>query len=156
MTELSPVQAEPTLIHKDAVKTGPPGLQRIPVHVALYRKKFVKSLHSLKVNSHIPCRSPAMPCRQEFRLCLSHLIYTVRPCLIHTCHAAPVACHDQAVLKATSQGHGTARHGHGTAWHVWISIWRPEMACGRPAFVRLLPSTTRSSTNIVIRIIPIR
>ena len=23
-------------------------------------------------------------------MCLSHLIYTVRPCLIHTCHAAPV------------------------------------------------------------------
>jgi hypothetical protein len=24
-------------------------------------------------------------------------------------------CHDHAVLKATSQGHGTARHGHGMA-----------------------------------------
>ena len=23
-------------------------------------------------------------------MCLSHLIYTVRPCLIHTCHAAPM------------------------------------------------------------------
>ena len=28
-----------------------------------------------------------MPCRYRFRMCLSHLIYTVRPCLIHTCHA---------------------------------------------------------------------
>jgi hypothetical protein len=37
----------------------------------------------------------------------------VRPCLIHTCHAAPMPCHDHAVLKATSQEHGTARHGHG-------------------------------------------
>ena len=28
-------------------------------------------------------------------MCLSHLIYTVRPCLIHTCHAAPMPrpCH---------------------------------------------------------------
>jgi hypothetical protein len=52
------------------------------------------------------------PCRAAKGLdCLSHLIYTVRPCLIHTCHAAPVPCHDHAVLKATSQGHGTARHG---------------------------------------------
>jgi hypothetical protein len=35
----------------------------------------------------------------------------LRPCLIHTCHAAPGPCHDHAVLKATFQGHGTARHG---------------------------------------------
>jgi hypothetical protein len=40
-------------------------------------------------------------------------IYTVRPCLTHTSHAAPVPYHDHAVLKATSQGHGTAQHGHG-------------------------------------------
>jgi len=28
-------------------------------------------------------------------MCLSHLIYTVRPCLIHTCHAMPMPrpCH---------------------------------------------------------------
>jgi hypothetical protein len=33
--------------------------------------------------------------------------------LINTRHAAPVPCHDHVVLKATSQGHGTARHWHG-------------------------------------------
>ena len=39
-------------------------------------------------------------------MCLSHLIYTVRPCLIHTCHAAPMPCSNHAVLlKATAQ-HG--------------------------------------------------
>jgi hypothetical protein len=39
-------------------------------------------------------------------MCLSHLIYTVRPCLIHTCHAMPMTCSDHAVLlKATAQ-HG--------------------------------------------------
>jgi hypothetical protein len=46
------------------------------------------------------------------------LIYTMRSCLINTCHA--MLCHDHAVLKATSQGHGTAWHGHGMAcvnWH---------------------------------------
>ena len=53
-----------------------------------------------------PCCSPVMPCRQRFRKCLSHLIYTVLPCLIHTCHAAPMPCSDLVVfLKATAQ-HG--------------------------------------------------
>jgi hypothetical protein len=51
-----------------------------------------------------PCRSPAMPCRLGFRICLSLLIYTVRPCLIHPCHAASMPCSDHAVLlKATAQ-----------------------------------------------------
>ena len=37
-------------------------------------------------------------------MCLSHLIYTARPCLIHTCHA-------HAMLRPcrSSQGHSTAR-----------------------------------------------
>ena len=39
-------------------------------------------------------------------MCFSHLIYTVRPCLIHTYHAAPMPCSGHAVLlKATAQ-HG--------------------------------------------------
>jgi hypothetical protein len=53
---------------------------------------------------------------------------TWRPCrayaalMPHLCraHAAPVPCHDHAVLKTTSQGHATARHGHGMVcvnWH---------------------------------------
>jgi len=71
-------------------------------------------------------------------MCLSHLIYTVRLCLIHICHAVPTPCSDHAVLlKATAQ------HG------------RREMACGLPARVRLLPATMQSSTKIVIRSIPI-
>jgi len=71
-------------------------------------------------------------------MCLSHLIYTVRPFLIHTCHAAPIPCSDHAVLlKATTQ------HD------------RREMARGLPARVRLLPATTRNSIKIVIRSIPI-
>jgi len=82
-----------------------------------------------------PCRSPAMPCREGFRMCLSHLIYTVRPCLIHTCHAMPMPCSDHAVLlKATTQ------HS------------RRETACGLPFCVRLLPATTRSSTKIISNI----
>jgi hypothetical protein len=68
-------------------------------------------------------------------------------------HAVPLLCHDLAVLKATSIGHGAARHesGMGMAWYAWISIGRPETACGRPVRVRLLPVTTRSSTKVVTR-----
>jgi hypothetical protein len=39
-------------------------------------------------------------------MCLTHLIYTVRPCLIHICHAMPMPmpCSDHAVLlKVTAQ-----------------------------------------------------
>ena len=75
-----------------------------------------------------------MPCRYGFRMCLSHLIYTVRPCLIHTCHAMPMPFSDHAVLlKATAQygrreSMATERHerGMGTAWarHVMFeSAW---------------------------------
>jgi hypothetical protein len=64
---------------------------------------------SVKVDSHIPCCSHAvpLPCRSDKALdCVSHLIYIVRPRLIHACHAVPLPCHEYAVLKATSQGHG--------------------------------------------------
>jgi hypothetical protein len=71
-------------------------------------------------------------------MCLSHLIYTVRPCLIHTCRAAPMPCSDHAILlKATAQD------------------GRWETACGRLARFRLLLATTRSSTKVIIRSIPI-
>ena len=48
-----------------------------------------------------------LPCRAAKGLeCLSHLIHTVRPCLIHTCHAAAMPCSEHAVrFKATAQ-HG--------------------------------------------------
>jgi hypothetical protein len=71
-------------------------------------------------------------------MCLSHLIYTVRPCLIHTCHAAPMPCSDHAVLL-----NATAQDG------------RRETACEQPARVLLLPVTTWSSMKVVIRSIPI-
>ena len=70
-----------------------------------------------------PCH--AMPL--GFRMCLSHLIYTVRPCLIHTCHAMPMPCPDHAVLLKVTAQHGrreTAvlccgleKNGMVGAWH---------------------------------------
>ena len=62
--------------------------------------------HTVKANSHIACRVHAvpLPCRaaKSLECAFPHLIYTVRPCLIHTCHALPMPCSDHAVLlKAT-------------------------------------------------------
>ena len=59
-----------------------------------------------------------------FRQCFSHLIYTVRPCLIHTYHAVPTPRPWRApsmlfwvrLLKITAQ------HGRGAAWYVRISL----------------------------------
>ena len=67
-------------------------------------------------------------------MCLSHLIYTVLPCLIHTCHAMPMP-----------------RSGHAVLLKVTAPCHRQEMACGRRACYRLLPATTRSSRKVVIR-----
>jgi predicted membrane protein len=36
---------------------------------------------------------------------------------VNTRHAVLMPHHDHAVLKVTSQDHGTARHGHGMTWH---------------------------------------
>ena len=61
----------------------------------------------------------------------------MRPCLIHTYRVMPTPCSDHAVLS---------RSRHSTS---------VEMARGLPARVRLLPATTRSSTKVIIRNIPI-
>ena len=54
-------------------------------------------------------------------MCLSHLIYIVRPCLIHTCHAAPMPCCDHAVALRRTVWQGTpwAWHGHGMLCMNW-------------------------------------
>ena len=75
----------------------------------------------VKVDSHTACRAA-----KGLDCVFPHLIYTVRPCLIHTCHAMPMPmpCSDHAVLlKATAQN------------------VRRETPCGLPACVRLLPAT---------------
>jgi hypothetical protein len=65
-----------------------------------------------------PCRSPAMPSRLRFRLCLSHLIYTVRPCLIQTCHAAsmPRSFHATTMPFWKRLLNATAQRNIGETW----------------------------------------
>jgi hypothetical protein len=65
----------------------------------------------------------------------------------------PVPCHDNAIVKATSQGHGTVRHGYGMAC---VNSHRPSRdgmwaTCPRSASA----DYRASSTKVVIRSIPI-
>jgi hypothetical protein len=48
------------------------------------------------------------------------------------CHAASMPCHGHAVLKATSQGHGTARYEHGMC-ELTLAIQRRHVS-DLPAF----------------------
>jgi hypothetical protein len=65
---------------------------------------------TVKADSHITCRAA------KGLVCVfSHLIYIVRLCLIHTCHAAPMpSC--AVALRRTAW----SEHGMGAAWQVWI------------------------------------
>jgi hypothetical protein len=56
------------------------------------------------------------PCRSDKCLdCLYHLIYTVRPCLIRSYHAAPLPCHDHESESDFS------RPRHSAAW-AWLGM----------------------------------
>jgi hypothetical protein len=56
--------------------------------------KHIRTLCELNADSHIACRAYAVPLpyrtAKSLECVFSHLIYTVRLCLIHTCHAMPM------------------------------------------------------------------
>jgi hypothetical protein len=95
---------------------------------------------TLKADSHTACRAHAVPLTVynvsfPFNLHSAAVSDSHLPCYAH---AASIPCSDHAVLLKV-----TAQYG------------RRETACGLLARVRLHPATTRSSTKIVIRSIPI-
>ena len=57
-----------------------------------------------------------MPCRKGFRMCLSHSIYTVPPCLIHTCHAAPMPSPTVIRRLPISDAGGQCETKHRLSW----------------------------------------
>jgi hypothetical protein len=75
-----------------------------------FKSGFANFCGSLTTDSHIASRVHDVPlpmqCRWGFRMCLSHLIYTVRPCLIHTIHATPMPCSDHPFFSRSR--HSTA------------------------------------------------
>ena len=106
---------------------------------------------SINATSHILCRAPAMPCRQRFRMCRSHLIYILRACWIYTRNAVPMPCPCRAptMLFWKRLLEATAQHSSGTELHVLINICGLSAACGPPAQIRLLPAITRTLTTVV-------
>jgi hypothetical protein len=76
--------------------------------------------NTFKANSHIhvPCRSPAMPFRSGFKLCLSHLNDTVRR--VWFTRAMPFPCHATNMPFWRRPRNATAGsrqgNGMGTAW----------------------------------------
>jgi hypothetical protein len=75
-----------------------------------------------------------MPFPYGFGFCLSHLIYTLRPCLIQTYHAVPLPCHEYAVLKATSQGNGRVAVGERQDMCKLASVVQRRHVGDMPAF----------------------
>jgi hypothetical protein len=95
-------------------------------------------LKTLKADSHIACRAHAvpLPCRGAKGLeCVFPIWFTQCGHVLFTL-AMPRSDH-APLLKATAQ------------------CRRRETACGRTALYRLLPATTRSSREVVIRSKPI-
>ena len=95
---------------------------------------------SRKADSHTACRAHAvpLPCRAAKGSECVFPIWFAQYGRVWFTLVMPMPCSDHAVLfKATAQD------------------GRWETACVRPARIRLLPDTTRSSTKVVIRSIPI-
>ena len=90
----------------------------------------------IKADSHVACHAHAVP----LPCCATKGLNVSFPFHLHSAAVSDshLPCSDLAVLLKV-----TAQQG------------LQEMACGLPVRVRLLPATTRSSTKIVIRNIPI-
>ena len=95
-------------------------MPQIPIHDHYI---FRLGTEPITTTSHILCRVPAMPCRPRFRMCRSHMIYTVRPCLYHTYNSVPIPCPCRAPTMPLGKRlfGATAQHSSGTELHVLTS-----------------------------------
>jgi hypothetical protein len=78
-------------------------------------------------------------------MCLSHLIYTVRPCLIHTCHAMPMPCPCHALTMSffSRPRHSTAVERRPVGYLPAFGFFRPPRRVPR----RLLSEAYQSSSQ---------
>jgi hypothetical protein len=103
-----------------------------------------------------PCRSPAMPCREGFRMRLSHLIYTVRPCLIDTCHALTMPFfsrprHSTAVERRPVgylHAFGFSRLPHGVPRRLLSEAYQSSSQRSIPATVKSGSSTLQKGQSV--------
>jgi hypothetical protein len=89
-----------------------PAWHKIKLHALRHFVMCIRRSMDSKGRFTLACRAHAvpLPCRVAKGLeCLPHFIYTVRPCLIHTCHSLLWPCR-------SSQGHGTARLSTDGLW----------------------------------------
>ena len=70
-------------------------------------------------------------------MCFSHLIYTVRPCLIHTCHAALRPCRSS--------------HGHGTVPTSKDGLWATFPLSASPAYHAEFQESYQKHTDLSCR-----
>ena len=99
------------------------------------------------------CRSRAMPCRYGFRMCLSHLIYTVRPCLIHTCHAMPMPCpcHVLTMPFFSRPRHSTAVQRRPVGYLPTISFFRLPRGFTRRLLSEAYQSSSQRSIPTIVK-----
>ena len=73
----------------------------------------------------------------------SHLIYTVRPCLIHTCHAALQPC-------SSSQGHGTELPSKDGLWDI-DQLWATYLLSASCGYHGEFQESYQTQTNLRCR-----
>jgi len=90
-------------------------------------------------------------------MCLSPLIYTVRPCLIHTCHAMPMPrpCPALTMPFFSRPRHSTAVERRPVGYLPAFGFFRPPRGFPRNWFLeayqsssqRSIPTTVKSGSN---------
>jgi len=86
-------------------------------------------------------------------MCISHLIYTVRPCLIHTYHAAPMPCSDMPFFSRPR--HSTAVERRPVGYPPAFGFFRLPRGVPRrllseayqSSSQRSIPTTVKSGSN---------
>jgi len=114
----------------------------VECHLGTHRQ-YMTVLHIGRFTHSMRAHAVPLPCRAAKGLECVFPIWFTQCGLVWFTLAMPRPYHVLTMPFFPRPRHGTARHG------------RRETDCGLPARVRLLPATTRTSTKIVIRSIPI-
>jgi hypothetical protein len=86
-------------------------------------------------------------------MCLSHLIYTARPCLIHTCHAMPMPrpCHALTMPFFSRPRHSTAVGRRPVGYLPAFSFFRLPRRVPRRLFSEAYQSSSQRSIPTTVK-----